>query len=165
MELPKRKAARLKNYDYSSPGAYFITICTHEKAPILSRILPGNGIEPPESILTECGAIVQEQIISLASRYTNIHLDKYVIMPNHIHILFSVAPANQGDYSASSVTDAACALKSLCAIECKKRYHLETLWQRSFHDHVIRDKADYLRIWQYIDGNPAKWTEDCFYIS
>ncbi|MBR3995222.1 MAG: hypothetical protein IKL74_04430 [Clostridia bacterium] len=92
MDLPKRKRTRLKGYDYSLPGSYFITICTKDKKHLLSEITVGQGLAPAENRLTIYGFIAKEQIEALEKRYNNITVDKYVIMPNHIHILFSIIP-------------------------------------------------------------------------
>ena len=84
-ELLKRKRLRLQDYDYSTPGAYFITVCTHQKQKTLSRIV-GAIHESPETELTEYGKIVQYYIEQLSTRFS-LSVDGYVIMPNHIHII------------------------------------------------------------------------------
>ena len=89
MELSKRKPIRLPDYDYSSPGAYFVTVCTHDRRCILSRITAGEGLAPPAVELSPVGQCVKEQILALPKRYPAVHIDKYVIMPNHVHLLAS----------------------------------------------------------------------------
>ena len=84
-ELPNRKPLRLRDYDYSSPGAYFVTICTRDRKCFLSRIAVGEGLAPPEIRLTVIGKCVEEQIHALPRRYPSVTVDKHVIMPNHIH--------------------------------------------------------------------------------
>ena len=87
MELPKRKHVRLKNYDYNTPGYYFVTICTAQKEKILCDIV-GTGLpDGPQVQLTEYGEIAQEQLRRMENFYFDIVLEKYVIMPNHIHLL------------------------------------------------------------------------------
>ena len=88
MELPKRKALRLKSYDYSTPGVYFVTICTHRKECILSEIV-GAIHESPENKLTLYGKCVEDVINELSDRF-GVETDKYVIMPNHVHLLISI---------------------------------------------------------------------------
>ena len=91
MDLPKRKPTRLKNYDYSSEGAYFITICTHNKQKILCDIGVEEGLCALPSInLTPIGEEVNESIKFIDNTYDNISVDKYVIMPNHIHLILLV---------------------------------------------------------------------------
>ncbi|MBQ7226797.1 MAG: hypothetical protein IJX05_00170, partial [Clostridia bacterium] len=87
MDLPKRKPTRLKNFDYSTTGAYFITICTHNRIELLSKIIVGQGLAPAENKLTRLGEIAEEQLLQLEKRYPFIRIENYVIMPNHIHII------------------------------------------------------------------------------
>ena len=182
MDLPKRKPNRLRGYDYDRPGAYFITFCTQNRRCVLSRIVGGGAHDAPRVELTELGKIVDKYIRS-GNRMEHISVDKYVIMPNHVHILLSVtgtdcerapngtsrAPCGTsrapcGTSRAPSPTNQlvprfVSTLKRFCHAEMGQK-----LFQRSFHDHVIRNEADYREIWQYIDGNPGKWEEDKFYI-
>lgn len=90
MELSKRKSTRLKEYDYSSTGAYFITICTKDRKPILSRIVGDGVLDIPKTVLSKYGETVDKRICLMDMYYDNIKIDHYVIMPNHIHILLSV---------------------------------------------------------------------------
>ena len=89
--LPKRKPTRLKDYDYSTPGAYFITICVKERKQILSKIIVGDDahIVPPNQ-LTNIGLVCDKYINNINTIYENVYLDKYVIMPNHIHLIISL---------------------------------------------------------------------------
>ena len=83
-------------------------------------------------------------------------------MPNHVHILLRLPVANNGPMGTSAPTQSVPwivrYLKRTVTMACGK-----TVWQRGYHDHIIRSEADYLRIWDYIDTNPAKWREDCYY--
>ena len=88
-ELPKRKPTRLKNFDYSTPGAYFITVCTQHKKCILSRIPVGAIHESPAVKLTEYGKIVDKVINDIPKRF-NAEINNYVIMPNHIHLIIVI---------------------------------------------------------------------------
>ena len=88
-ELPKRKHPRLDNYDYSSAGAYFVTICTQNRRCVLSSIV-GRGLAPAETTVIEytyLGEIAEKQLFLLADRYPYLTIDQYVIMPNHIHAI------------------------------------------------------------------------------
>ena len=100
MNLPKRKPTRLIGYDYSTSGAYFITICVKDKKQLLSKIIVGQGLAPAENQLTQYGNVAKEQIELLENRYNRIKIDKYVIMPNHIHLIISL----YGTMRASSPT-------------------------------------------------------------
>ncbi len=94
MELPKRKPTRLRGYDYSEEGAYFITICTHNRKCLLSNIVGDGVLDVPQNELTSYGQIAEKIIIQLNEFYNYISVDKYVIMPNHIHLLLSVTDSN-----------------------------------------------------------------------
>ena len=163
MELPKRKSNRLSSYDYNQGGAYFITICTQNRMCLLSRIVGDDALGVPKNLLTETGKIVEKYILS-GNKMDRLMVDKYVIMPNHIHVLLLVNMEKDGTPRASSPTNAivprfVAALKRLSNKEIG-----EMIFQRSYHDHVVRNEQDYLKIWEYIDNNPKQWELDCFYV-
>ena len=170
MDLPKRKPTRLKNYDYSTDGYYFITICTHQKQKILCDIVGEGLCALPYIKLTAIGETVKKSIEYVHENYDNIFVDKYVIMPNHVHLIIKKQTGGHGDPPLRlgftgghgdpplQIYNVIGNLKSFTTREYGK-----TLWQRSFHDHIIRGEKDYLEIWNYIDTNPQKWETDCFY--
>ena len=165
MDLPNRKRTRLKEYDYSSEGAYFVTICTHQKQCVFSRVV-GAIHESPEVRLSQSGKIVDYYINRLSSRF-DLKIDKYVIMPNHVHLLIIVdkrAIRESPLHKRSLISSAIGYLKMNVSRDIHKNVCSDKIWQRSFHDHIIRGERDYLKIWDYIDTNPHKWSEDCFYI-
>ena len=157
-----RKSLRLENFDYNSPGSYFITICTQNRAPILGRIVGGGALDAPFVELSDAGIAVQTHIERINLVYSNLTVDKYVIMPNHIHMILTVTE-HSGTSRAPSPTNAIIPH----AISTLKRFVGKDLgisiFQRSFHDHIIRNRADYLEIWHYIDTNPLRWESDEFY--
>ncbi len=157
MDFPKRKPTRLKNYDYSQNGYYFVTICTHNKQKILCDIV-GEGLCALPSIqLTPIGETVDKSIKYIDQNHQNVFVDKFVIMPNHVHLIIKIGTGGHGD-PPLQMYDIIGNFKSFTTHEYKN-----TLWQRSFHDHIIRGENDYLKIWNYIDTNPSKWKDDCFY--
>ena len=157
MELPKRKSTRLKNYDYSQNGYYFITICTHKKQKLLCDIV-GEGLRALPTIkLTKIGEVVSHSIEYINS-YDSISIDKYIIMPNHVHLIIKIQAGGRGD-PPLQLYDVIGRFKSFT----NNKYD-GTLWQRSFHDHIIRGERDYQKIWQYVDSNAQKWEQDCFYV-
>ena len=162
MELPKRKAIRLPEYDYSSPGAYFVTICTHDRRCILSTIRRGDPCGRPLLDLTGYGSIVERCLRQTAHLY-RITLDPYVIMPNHVHFICTIDEQRATARVAPTLGRIVGAFKSLAANQCREAGLSGKLWQRSFHEHVVRNENDYREIWNYIDGNPAKWAEDRYY--
>ena len=157
MELPNRKRIRLKDYDYSQNGYYFITVCTHNKQKILCDVV-GEGLCALPSIkLTVIGESVKNSIEYINEKYDNISVDKYVIMPNHIHLIIKKQTGGRRD-PPLQIYNIIGDLKSFTTHKYGEKF-----WQRSFHDHIIRDEKDYLKIWNYIETNPQKWREDCFY--
>ena len=158
MELPKRKSTRLKEYDYSSPGAYFITICTHNKQHLLSDIVGEGLCALPKNILTPIGKEIEKSIHYINNTCIGVAIDKYVIMPNHIHLIIILS--DSGGHGNPPLQNIIGQLKSYTTNKFGT-----TLWQRSFHDHIIRNEKDYQKIWEYIDTNAVKWESDCFYNS
>lgn len=160
-----RKNNRLEFYDYSQNGAYFITICTRDKQKIFwvdnkSQNSVGAVIGRPNDKLNNIGLIVKFGIEQISVHYPNTIIDKYVIMPNHVHILMRIEndEINGRPMTAPTISRIINQFKGYCTKQIGY-----PIWQKSFHDHVIRDEADYQRIWQYIDTNPIKWELDCYY--
>ena len=164
-ELPKRKHPRLDSYDYSSAGAYFITICTENRKGVLSRIV-GRGLAPAETIgieYTTFGEIAEKQLLLLKDRYPHLEIDQYVIMPNHIHAIMVLNVEAAGASPRPTIKDIVCAYKSLTTIECKKNGFDGKVFQTSFHDHIIRGSEDYEKHLRYIYENPMNWYYDELY--
>jgi REP element-mobilizing transposase RayT len=160
-QLTKRKHPRLKDYDYSQNGYYHITICVKDNMPLLSSVIVGRGLAPATVEMTEIGKVVEAQLLDLQDRYPNIVLDKYVIMPTHIHLLLIIRDS-AGASPRPTISDAVCVFKSLTIGCCKKQELIKekTIWQTSFYDEVIKNDEAYREIWRYIDENPTKWAED-----
>ena len=167
MTLPKRKRNRLPSYDYSQTGVYFITTCSKEKQMLFGSIVGGGVLDAPQMRLSAYGKIVEQQLLTMAALYKNIRLEKYVVMPNHIHLLLLVEQGSSGASGTPPPTKARANETVPQYVSTLKRFTnkaAETdLWQRGYHDHVIRAEKDYLMIWQYIDTNPQRWLKDCFY--
>lgn len=190
-----RKIIRLTEYNYSENGAYFITICTKDKHNILGTIkgeeyriplsvgdgipdVPKNsrryeviGYKSVDVNLSETGNIVKETIEYINQHNENILIDKYVIMPNHIHMIIFVGkpegtsrmPSPTKNYINNRTNELIPKLVSSLKRFTNKKSGCQ-LWQRSFYDHIIRNQTDYEHIWNYIDTNPLKWELDEYYI-
>jgi len=158
-DLPKRKPTRLKGYDYSTPGAYFITICTQDRKELLSEIIVGDDVGiVQQNNLSKIGLICDKYINNINNKYENVTVDKYVIMPNHIHLIIFL----HGTMRASSPTkNTETIIRSFKTMVTKEIG--TSIWQRSYHDHIIRGDKDYQKIWEYIDTNVIRWKNDCFY--
>ena len=148
MTFYNRKSTRLPNYDYSNNNYYFITICTHEKKCIFGSI----------DTLNECGMIVRNALENLSTHYKGVYVENYIVMPNHIHAI--IVLENQ-DKTLSEIIGL---FKSGVSRDIKKTYPAMRVWQRSFHDHIIRNEKSYSKIWEYVQYNNQKWEQDCFYV-
>lgn len=177
---PERKRIRLACWDYNSPGVYFLTFCTLGKKSTLSHIVGPGILDGPEVRLTHYGKVVQGTLNTLVQSSPQWKLHHYVIMPNHVHLLLElqkVDTAREGPSGKPGPTGMADDVLDVPRptnaevpkfVSSLKRYTNRMcgtqLWQERYYDHVVRNEHDFLRIWKYIDENPAKWTEDRFYI-
>jgi len=173
-EWPVRKNIRLKEYDYSRDGYYFITICTHERKNTLALIRRDDPSGRPIIELTELGKICLNTLNEIENKH-NISIPKYIIMPDHIHIIITILNENaqNTERTTARVVPTIGAIiggyKSMISNawlkKCKEcDIYMGEIWQSRFHDHIIRDESEYRRIWQYIDENPARWSEDGYYV-
>ena len=157
--MPVRKNLRLPSFDYGQPGAYFITVCTDKRRNILSSVVGGDAHIAPCTNLTPIGQVVEKYLLSIPG------LGAYVIMPNHVHMILHSSASNmlEGPMWASAPTNnqISAAVRSWKILVTKELGY--SIWQRSYHDHIIRNEEDYLAILQYIQENPAKWCDDRYY--
>ncbi len=198
-QIHHRRSIRLKGYDYSQAGLYFITICCQDRKCRFGKIENG------EMILNEWGTVAYNEWVKLVERFKNFELDVFQIMPNHLHGIIllkdvvgegglpdqprntqeatasdsdlqndSIANDNDTGVGASpaptnaAIGDIVGAYKSLVCNGCLEIYKSKNelmgkLWQRNYHEHIIRTEQSYLNISNYIINNPAKWAEDKFY--
>ncbi len=152
-DLPKRKQNRIKDYDYSMPGAYFITICTANREPILWEECRGELCSPADIKISPIGMIVANEIERLNGIYDMVCVDKYCVMHNHIHLIIFINVGENGRTQfAPTISRVVKQFKGVITKQIGK-----SIWQRSFYDHGIRNERDYQEIWQYIENNPLKY--------
>lgn len=156
MEFKNRKYPRLKQFDYSLPGYYYVTIHNAHAVPLLSNVEPGNGCCRATIRLTGIGEIAAEQLLLLEQRYPYVKIDQHVIMPTHIHAMIRLL---DGTMPRPGLTDIVGAYKSLAtrAINAARNSPGQKQFQRSFYETVIHSEAGYQSCWKYIDGNPEQW--------
>ena len=154
-----RHNIRLREYDYNTPGAYFLTICVESKKCILSRIAGMDAIEGPSVELLSYGQIAAKYINQLNEFYDDLSVESYVIMPNHIHILLRVLEGPQNTLSSTVQNSIVSRFISTFKRFCNKEYG-KNIWQARSYDHVIRDQTDFDKHLKYIYENPFKWTTD-----
>ena len=158
MDLPKRKTNRLTEYDYSTPNAYFITICTHDRKNLFWTDVGAIIVRPENVPLTKLGIITRQSIKEIPEHYPMMSVDHFVIMPNHVHLLLQInADADGRSMIAPTISTVVRLMKGTVSKQARI-----PVWQKGFYDHVIRNDADYQEIWNYIERNPEKWAEDRF---
>lgn len=150
--LPQRKDIRLKYYDYSLEGYYFITICTKNKECILSTIKLSR-YKTYKSVLTELGEKVDKYLNTIKAIYLNVIIDEYIIMPNHIHMILIINKKEN-----SSISKIIQQFKGMVTKDLKY-----SIWQKLFYEHIIRNEKEYFMIKQYIINNPYNWEKDKYY--
>ena len=150
-EIPKRKSNRKKNYDYSNGGAYFLTICTRDRINLFwEKVQPnpvGADIIRPQAqvALSAYGRIAEKVLLDIPKHYRGVELLQYTVMPNHIHLVLFLPYENGRMISAPTVSTIIGQMKR--SVSKKIGFHI---WQKSFHDHIIRNKRDYDKIAEYV---------------
>ena len=152
-DLPQRKSIRIANYDYSSPGAYFITVCVANREKILWDTVGADIIRPINIKLSPIGKVVDQGILQITEHYKNVSVDKYCIMPDHIHLILRIKSDIDGRMiSAPIVSTVVGSMKRWVSRQVGK-----PIWQKTFYEHGIRNQQDYDEIWNYIENNPTKY--------
>ena len=152
-QYPARKSIRIEDYDYSTPGAYFITVCTANRENIFWSDCRGELCSPAEVPLSHIGIIVDNEMKKLNGIYDAVRVDKYCIMPDHIHIIISINTDENGRTQfAPTISRVIKQFKGSITKQVGS-----PIWQKSFYDHGIRNQQDYDEIWEYIENNPLKY--------
>ena len=153
MDLPQRKSIRIANYDYSSPGAYFITICTANREKLFWNCVREDVLCSQNVPLSTIGEIVEQGILQIVEHYEKVIVDKYCIMPDHIHLILRIKSDIDGRMiSAPTVSTVVGSMKRWVSRQVGK-----PIWQKTFYEHGIRNQQDYDEIWNYIENNPTKY--------
>ena len=166
-EFANRKNIRLKNFSYSSPGAYFVTICTDKRKNYFQNgkidphiftweSIEKNCVRPQNLPLSNIGRIVTEELEHWDQTYAPVSLYSYVIMPNHLHIMVVILADEYGHSQASPSLERM--VKQFKGAVTKKIG--KSIWQKSFMEHVIRNQREYEEISKYIYNNPLRWHYD-----
>ena len=164
----RRKDIRIPEFDYSQPGAFFVTIVTKDRKTLFGQV--DNG----KMVLNNVGKLAEEVWLALPTHFPNVELGEWVIMPNHIHGIISInveathaspLPRISKGPAPGSIGAIIGSFKSAVT----KRVHQiskntnNNLWQRNYYEHIIRNEQSYFTISKYIMNNPAKWEDDKFY--
>ena len=182
-----RKSIRLKGYDYSKEGLYFITICTQNREHLFGEITVGAGFSRPDTDtkikLNNIGEIIENEFLNLIKKYQNINLHEYIIMPNHFHCIIEIVSYSVGNNENTEKTwwenlektgreNPAPTIGNIIGyfkyqttkiyneiMDIKNDKFLK-IWQRNYYEHIIRNEETYLKISNYIINNPLNWKED-----
>ncbi len=163
-----RRSIRLKNHDYASPGGYFITICTHDREHIFGQI------RNREMVLNEFGSIATHCWNALLKHFSHIRLDASVVMPNHFHGILWINQYPEGhhrtdrkfgDAIAGSISTIIGSFKSATSRSLNKlqKNTGAAVWERNYHEHIIRNQEAQIDIQKYILNNPKNWESDRFH--
>ena len=180
-EIHHRKSIRLKDYDYSSEGLYFITICTQNREHLFGKIVND------KMILNSAGLMIERIYKELSDNFENAQLEEYVIMPNHFHCIIKVGAEsisalkkdlespklglskNRVDMESTPTTipkiiQSFKRYTTLEYIKMVKNNQLpnfdKRVWQRNYYENIIRNEKIYLKVLEYIENNPVRWDED-----
>ncbi len=180
-QINQRHSVRLKKYDYSSAGAYFVTICTQNRECLFGNICVGAGPRAcPEMVLLDAGRMITSVWQQIPSHYPGNDVNEFVVMPNHIHgIIIIVGTSKNGQSELPGGRPQGVAPTGLSLSDVVHRFKTMTtkqytdgvkqsgwqpyygkLWQRSYYEHVIRDEDELNEVRQYISTNPLKWALD-----
>ncbi len=163
-DVHHRKSIRLRDYDYSQSGAYFVTICTKNKECLLGDVVDG------KIVLNDIGKFVQQCWLNIPEHFPNGTVDEYIIMPNHIHgiVIITVGANNYSPlqneqlFQSPSRTIGSIIRGFKIGVTKWSRQNTDmyTLWQRNYYEHIIRNEGDMNTILEYIVNNPLRWMED-----
>jgi len=174
------KSNRIPGYDYSTPGDYFITICTQNMVECFGQVINN------KMVLNKYGRIVKQNLLNTTKHFNNVLLDEYMVMPNHIHVIFTiVADLNERQHNRTrNRRDVACnvstvnnhyakisprrgslsvivrSFKSACTKQIHELGYSDFAWQTNYYEHIIRNEKSLNRIREYIKNNPANWVGD-----
>jgi putative transposase len=160
-----RRSIRVKGFDYTTPGAYFVTVCVQNRACILGEVVDG-AVQ-----LSTPGLVAESWWCSVSNTFPSVEIDAYVIMPNHLHGILRFGSVDDADAPPVTLGRVMQWFKSKTTLDYGigvEQYgwppYPSRLWQRNYYEHIVRDEAELTRIRAYIDGNPGRWTEDAEYL-
>jgi len=168
-QIPQRRSIRLKDYDYSQEGAYFVTICTQNNITMFGKITSG------KMHLNKFGSIVNDCWREMPSHFPNVEIDAFVVIPNHMHGIVNIVDNRRGEVTSPAPKGAATAplrKHTLGQIIAYFKYQTTKsinqihqtpgirIWQRNYYEHVIRNETDLNDVRQYIINNPLQWDMD-----
>ena len=160
MERPIRKPNRLPEYDYSQNGAYFVTVCIADKNNLFWDTVGAAISRPqiedeelvPQPPLSTYGRIAEQGIQNIPHCYPSVSVEKYCIMPDHIHMILCFAKDSERQITAPTLSRVVGQMKRWVSKQIGAG-----IWQKTYFDRVIRNSTEYTEIWRYIHENPLKY--------
>ena len=161
-DIHHRHSIRLRNYDYSSEGYYFVTICTQDRAKLFGEVVGAALCGRPD----EVSQMIIKWLKETENKFPGIYVDKFTVMPNHIHFIVFIPGGHTGPplyeivgwFKTMTTNEYIAGVKSGLYPPFDRR-----VWQRNYYEHIIQNKEEYRKTGQYIDENPLRWTEDTYY--
>lgn len=167
-----RRSIRLRDYDYSQPRAYFITICAHDRACLFGDIVGG------EMRLNDAGRMVQQCWDEIPQHFPHVELDQFVVMPNHVHGIVVIthhpgthtvgaknfSPLHHQNGTSRTIGSIIRGFKIGVTKWARANKDINTVWQRNYYEHIIRNEDDLRDIRAYIQYNPQRWAEDDLHV-
>jgi putative transposase len=152
--IKSRRPRRLRGFDYREARVYFVTLCTHNRKHTLGRV------EQDQVILSALGALIECVIDGLESHQRCVKLHNYVIMPNHLHLMVELQ-TETGEQASRDLGVVVSRFKFACTREWRNVHpQAAEIWQKRFHDVIVRSERQYLALYQYIEDNPIRWHLD-----
>lgn len=180
--IHRRKSIRLQGYDYSQAGAYFITVCTHNRVPLFGEIVDG------VMVLNTAGQIVEKCWCAIPEHFPQVTLDEFVVMPNHVHGIITVGannhlpqhylplPSDETPIQSNepprplqhgtsrTIGSMVRGFKIGVTRWFRANTDIHAVWQRNYYEHIIRNEDAYLAIAEYIQTNPQRWETDTYHV-
>jgi REP element-mobilizing transposase RayT len=161
-----RKSIRLRGYDYSQAGLYFITICTHERMPLFGEIIDGKMMP------NETGMMAGKCWCAIPDHFPWAMLDEFIVMPNHVHGIITIGANDVGANNhlplrhgtSRTIGSIVRGFKIGVTKWFRANTDVHVVWQRNYYEHIIRDEEAYLKIAEYIQTNPQRWSEDTYHV-
>jgi putative transposase len=165
-----RKSIRLRGYDYSQAGSYFITICTHERLPLFGEIVDEKMIQ------NEKGMMAEKCWHAIPDHFPWVILDAFIVMPNHVHGIITVGtndvgannhlplPSKPKHGTSQTIGSIIRGFKIGVTKWFRFNTNVHVVWQRNYYEHIIRNDEAYLKIAEYIQTNPQRWEDDIYHV-
>ncbi|MDO9011936.1 MAG: hypothetical protein Q7U78_09045 [Gallionella sp.] len=167
-DIHHRRSIRLRGYDYSQAGMYFITICTHDRLPLFGKIVD------EKMMPNEMGIMAEKYWCAIPDHFPWAMLDEFIVMPNHVHGIITIGANHVGANNHLPLQPKHGTSRTIGSIVrgfkigvtkwFRANTDVHVVWQHNYYEHIIRDEEAYLKIAEYIQTNPQRWEEDTYHV-